>query len=531
VRSQKGAELLVIPREGFKKLLASSITAVQSLYFTMIERLRGTEIMLRQSEKMAQLGTLSAGVAHELNNPAAAVKRGADQLALELESYSASLRDLATIPLTQPARDSLMRHMEIARKPRAGALPLDAMARSDREAEIEAWLSAKGVGKVWELAPGLAEIGLDRAKLEALASDIGAAAIGPAAKFLVATKGVQSVLYEISEGATRISEIVKALKTYTYLDQAPVQEVDVHEGLESTLVILRSKLKPGIEVRREFAAELPRITAYGSELNQVWTNIIDNAADAMEGRGVVTLRTRAEGGAVVVEIEDTGPGIPPENQSRIFDPFFTTKPPGKGTGLGLDISYRIVVQRHRGDIKVFSRPGKTTFQVTLPMPTGSGGTAPVAGPRRASDEDISRILRSARTIAVVGISDDPAKPSHSVPAYLASKGYRIFPVNPKLESVLGQKSYPDLKSVPEKVDVVQVFRRADAVPPIVEEAIAIGAQVVWMQSGIIHDEAAERARQSGLQVVMDACMRSSHQRLIGDDPGGGAPAGPAQGNR
>ncbi|HLF05592.1 MAG TPA: CoA-binding protein, partial [Thermoplasmata archaeon] len=235
-----------------------------------------------------------------------------------------------------------------------------------------------------------------------------------------------------------------------------------------------------------------------------------------------------EGGAVVVEIEDTGPGIPPENQPRIFDPFFTTKPPGKGTGLGLDISYRIVVQRHRGDIKVFSRPGKTTFQVTLPMPTGTGGTAPVAGPRRASDEELSGILRSARTIAVVGISEDPAKPSHSVPAYLSTKGYRIIPVNPKLESVLGQRAFPDLKSIPEKVDVVQVFRRTDAVPPIVEEAIAIGAKVVWMQSGIIHEESAERARQSGLQVVMDACMRSSHQRLIGDDPNDAARGGPGQ---
>jgi predicted CoA-binding protein len=321
---------------------------------------------------------------------------------------------------------------------------------------------------------------------------------------------------EVSEGARRISEIVRSMKSYTYLDQAPVQDVDVHEGLESTLVIMRSKLKTGVEVRREYASGLPRITAYGSELNQVWTNIIDNALDAMAGRGTLTLRTRAEDGRIVVELEDDGPGIPPEIQGRVFDPFFTTKAPGKGTGLGLEISYRIVVDRHRGDIKVFSRPGRTTFRVTLPVTQDAGSAVPIAGGPRASDEDMKRLLQDARTIAVVGISTDPSKPAHEVPAYLATQGYDIIPINPKVDSVLERKAYADLASAPPGIDVVQVFRRPEAVPAVVGEAIAAGAKGVWMQPGVVNEEAAETARRAGLKVVMDACMMAEHRRLIGE---------------
>ena len=175
------------------------------------------------------------------------------------------------------------------------------------------------------------------------------------------------MLTEIGQSAGRISEIVKALKSYSYLDQAPVQAVDLHEGLDNTLLVLGHKLKSGISVRREYALHLPNIEANGSELNQVWTNIIDNAADALEGQGEITIRTRQDEEWVVIEIEDDGPGIPAEIQSRIFEPFFTTKPPGQGTGLGLDISYNIVVHKHRGDIKVFSEPGKTCFEVRLPL--------------------------------------------------------------------------------------------------------------------------------------------------------------------
>jgi signal transduction histidine kinase len=178
---------------------------------------------------------------------------------------------------------------------------------------------------------------------------------------------VRSLLGEIGEGVSRISEIVKALKTYSYLDQAPVQDVDVHEGLDNTLVILHHKLADGITVRRDYDSDLPHVEAYGSELNQVWTNILDNAIDALGGEGQITIRTRQDAGSVVVEIEDNGPGIPPEVLPRIFDPFFTTKPVGSGTGLGLAISYNNVVVRHRGDIQVHSQPGQTVFEVHLPI--------------------------------------------------------------------------------------------------------------------------------------------------------------------
>jgi predicted CoA-binding protein len=335
--------------------------------------------------------------------------------------------------------------------------------------------------------------------------------------WLSATYSVYSLLLEIGQGAERISDIVKSLKTYSYLDQAPVQAVDVHEGLDNTLVMLRSKLKEGITVRRDYATDLPKIQAYGSELNQVWTNIIDNAIDALDGEGEITLRTRRQNDDwIVVEILDNGPGIPAEIKSRIFDAFFTTKPVGKGTGLGLDISYKIVVDKHRGDIKVFSQPGKTSFQVYLPINFEKEGSSlpTVDSIQRMDDESIRRILERTKTIAVVGLSGQENSPAHSVPAYLQSQGYRIVPVNPNYETLLGEKSYPSLQDIPEPVDVVQIFRKSEYIPPIVDEAIKIGAHVVWMQEGIVNESAAQVAQEAGLEVVMDTCMRVMHKRLM-----------------
>jgi hypothetical protein len=272
-------------------------------------------------------------------------------------------------------------------------------------------------------------------------------------------------------------------------------------------------------VRRQYAADLPKIQGYGSELNQVWTNLIDNAADALENTVTpeITLRTMAEDLWVIIEIQDNGPGIPPEIQSRVFDAFFTTKPPGKGTGMGLDISYKIVAQKHRGHMSLVSRPGFTCFQVSLPVDFASVDNAaqPIVTVDKGDDAQMRRILERARTIAVVGLSSRPERPAHSVPAYMQRNGYRIIPVNPTLEQALGEVVYPDLLSVPGPVDVVQIFRRSEEVPPVVEQAIQIGAKAVWMQEGIINDEAADRARRAGLDVVMDACMRVVHQRLFG----------------
>jgi signal transduction histidine kinase len=216
------------------------------------------------------------------------------------------------------------------------------------------------------LVPKLVDLGITTAKLEDLQSSFAADQLPKLLNWLSATYSVHSLLSEISQGAKRISAIVKALKSYSYLDQAPMQAVDLKAGIEDTLLILANKLRAGISLRREYA-DLPPIQAYGSELNQVWTNILDNAIDAMNGKGEITIRTKRDGNWAIVEIEDNGPGIPPEIQTKVFDAFFTTKPVGSGTGLGLNISYNIVIYKHRGDIKLASKPGQTIFSIHLPI--------------------------------------------------------------------------------------------------------------------------------------------------------------------
>ena len=367
VRARTDGVLLAIDKEQLDRLLSNSVSAARAMFYTSLRRLRETEAMLRQSEKMAQLGTLTAGVAHELNNSAAAVKRGADQLLDAVSEYLKAQSQLGVCAFSgtqQNTLKDLTRHA----KDQAGRPPeLDTLARSDREHDLEDWLEERGVTDGWELTPALVDLDYDTEKLAGLAERFAAENLPAVISWLNATYTVHILLTEIGQGAGRISEIVKALKSYSYLDQAPVQTIDVHEGLDNTLMILRNKLRNGISVRREYAPDLPKIQAYGSELNQVWTNFIDNAADALEEQGQITIRTRPEREGVMVEIEDNGPGIPPEVQPRIFDSFFTTKPPGQGTGLGLDISYNIVANKHRGDIKVLSEPGSTRFQVWLPV--------------------------------------------------------------------------------------------------------------------------------------------------------------------
>ena len=367
LKARTDSTLIAIGKESMDHLLSTSISAANAMFHTMFERYRGTEVMLRQSEKMAQLGTLTAGVAHELNNPAAAVKRGADQLQQAVAGLSTAGAGLGELTMTEEQSKALQELGKAARERSGRPSELDALARSDREYEFETWLEDHGVDDAWEIAPALVNMGYEASELESLAVSFSSEQLPAVAGWLNSSFTVHNVMAEVGQGAERISEIVKALKGYSYLDQAPVQNVDLHEGLDNTLLILRSKLTSGIVVRREYASDLPKIEAYGSELNQVWTNLIDNAADALEGQGEITIRTRTDGDQVVVEIEDNGPGIPAEVQPRIFDSFFTTKPPGKGTGLGLDISYKIVVEKHRGDIQLDSKPGKTQFQVSLPL--------------------------------------------------------------------------------------------------------------------------------------------------------------------
>lgn len=366
VRARTDARLLVITGEQLDSLFTSSPRAARAMLSTIASRWHTTETMLRQSEKMAQLGTLSAGMAHELNNPAAAAARGAAQLRDAITKMQRTQMAFINLDFTQHQLDLIDPLDERAQASAANPSDLDSMAQSDLEYELETWLESREIENPWEMAPSLANMGYNEQSLSDLCSNFQRNQLMAVLTWLVASYTVYSLLEEIGQGAGRISEIVKALKQYVYLDQAPVQAIDVHEGLDNTLVLLRSKLKQGIQVHREYDHAIPRIEAYGSELNQVWTNIIDNAIDAMDGHGVLTLRTVADGECIVVEIEDNGPGIPPEIVAKIFDPFFTTKAVGKGTGLGLNITYNIVAQKHRGDIKVISEPGKTVFRVILP---------------------------------------------------------------------------------------------------------------------------------------------------------------------
>jgi signal transduction histidine kinase len=367
VRARAPTVMLAIHQEQFDYLLNNSPAAARVMLHTVLMRWRTTESLLRQSEKMAQLGTLTAGVAHELNNPAAAVKRSVDQIDDAIAQLQEAYAQLFQADLSIEQRGYLNELVHQLQARAAKRLILSSLERSDREEVLEAWLEARGVAGGWEMAPTLVNLGYQIDDLTELAEHFKLEHFGAVVRWGVAHAMVNGLSAEISEGSQRISDVVKALKAYVYLDQAPIQTVDVAEGIENTLLILRSKLGSGVTVVRDYNRDLPKIEAYASELNQVWTNIIANAVDAMDGHGQITICSRREGDWIVVVIEDSGPGIPPDIQKRIFDPFFTTKPPGHGTGLGLEITYNIVVHKHHGDIKVFSKPGSTRFEVWLPI--------------------------------------------------------------------------------------------------------------------------------------------------------------------
>jgi len=324
---------------------------------------RHVEAIARQRESLVTLGTLAAGLAHELNNPAAAATRAVDALEEACRTLLSSLRRLADgqIAASQfSALDNLRREI----KPQA--VLSDPLAVADQEDELSSWMSDHDIERDWMIVPPLAAAGVDADWCDRAAAVLPAEALEPGLEWLASTFSAVTLLSEVKESTGRVSELVSAVRSYSQMDRGSIQHIDVTEGLDTTLVMLGHKLRDGVEVVRNYGAEVPEIDAYAGELNQVWTNLIDNAVDAMDGQGTLRITTGGDDTHVVVEIADTGAGMPAEVAARAFDAFYTTKEVGKGTGLGLDIARRIVVERHGGTITIDSQPGNTVLRVRLP---------------------------------------------------------------------------------------------------------------------------------------------------------------------
>lgn len=338
-----------------------------------IQRINSMQDQLLLQEKMASIGRLSAGMAHEMNNPASAAQRGAAQASEVFARLQEAQIELGRLGLYGSRLDKLRELDALAARRARDPVELGAVERSDREAEVEDWLERYDVRSGGDLAASIVNLGVTRDGLDELGMVFGDERLPVVVEWLGLKSAIYALLSEIVVGTNRIVELVRALKMYTYMDQTPVQDVDVRTGLDDTLVILHNKLKHGVRVVREFDADLPLIQAYASELNQVWTNLIDNAIDAMGGQGTLTLRARRAGDRVEVQVEDDGPGVPADIRSKLFDLFFTTKAPGEGTGLGLAISRNIIVKKHGGEFDLESRDGCTRFTVRLPIGVAPDG--------------------------------------------------------------------------------------------------------------------------------------------------------------
>ena len=347
-------------RDRFNAWFPFGVHLVEGLYGTA----RSIESTVRQREALATLGTLAAGLAHEINNPAAAASRAVDSLEEACHTLLASPGRLADEEITA-AQFAALEALRAEIEPPAAAI--DPLTLADQEEALAVWLGRHGVGRAWVLGPMLAGAGVDLAWCERTATVLEGSSLEPGMDWVASTLSVATLLSELKESTRRVSELVAAVRSYSQMDRASRQHIDVTDGLESTLVMLGHKLRDGVEVVRDYGRDVPKIDAYAGELNQVWTNLIDNAVDAMDGVGTLRVSTHTKDDTVVVEIGDTGPGMSPQVAARAFEAFYTTKDVGKGTGLGLDIARRIVVERHAGTIDIDSRPDETVLRVRIPF--------------------------------------------------------------------------------------------------------------------------------------------------------------------
>lgn len=362
-RGTVDGRVLRVPSAALRELATAWFPFGSHLISGLYHTARSIESTARQRQSLVALGTLAAGIAHQINNPAAAAGRAVDELDETLRTLVSTLGLLAGQDVSAAqfvAVDAL--RAELASRP----VVTDTLALSDLEGDLEAWLDDHGVDRGWLLAPALAAAGADPGWCERAAGAVDGPALGPALEWVASTVSATALLAELKDSTGRISELVGAVKSYSQMDRASMQHVDVAEGIDSTLAMLGHRTG-GVTIVREYASGVPPIDAYAGELNQVWTHLVDNALDAMDGTGTLRVAVDLDGTEVVVTVADTGPGMAPEVAERAFDAFFSTKDVGKGTGLGLDIARRIVVERHRGTIAIHSRPGTTELRVRLPI--------------------------------------------------------------------------------------------------------------------------------------------------------------------
>lgn len=373
-RALGSVRALEIDAETFRWLMADCSALAQIVLGAMVERANDVERQTRQQEKLIAIGKLSAGLAHELNNPASAVQQAARQLHESIEEGQVLVLHYDSRFTPQQREHLIALNYELLQQ-RETMLPLSPLAQSDREDELNDWFEHRGIDNSWRFVPALVSAGMELPQLDQLTTTFEQSMFGSAINWLATTLNLTELTQQVSIGTGRISELVAAMKEYSHMDRANYQQVNLHHGIESTLTVLSHKIKTDITIVREFDEHLPFINAYGSELNQVWTHLIDNALDALHGKGHLWIRTSHDAERVRVEIADDGPGIPQAIQDRIWEPFFTTKGVGEGTGLGLDVVRRIVTQRHGGEVYVRSEPGDTRFEVYLSITNARDLTA------------------------------------------------------------------------------------------------------------------------------------------------------------